>query len=219
MPKDIINYSNTIIYKLVCNDLDIKDCYVGHTTNFIKRKQHHKESCINPNNKGYHLKVYQMMRENGGWINWSMIEIEKFPCNDHNEATKQERYWYEVLNANMNHLNPNRTKKEYRDSHKEEIAKQGKEYRDSHKEKIFMQRKQFRDNHKDELKEKKHEFYEQHKEQILLHQKEYKEKHKEEIKLKRAVIYICICGISYTNNHKSRHEKSKKHQEFIQQKN
>ena len=43
-----------------------------------------------------------MIRENGNWNNWSMIEIEKYPCNDDNEARSRERYWYEVLNANMN---------------------------------------------------------------------------------------------------------------------
>ena len=172
MPKDIINYSNTIIYKLVCNDLDIKDTYVGHTTNFIKRKASHKERCNDENGNKYHLKVYQIMRRNGGWDNWSMIEIEKFPCNDHNEATKQERYWYELLNANMNKLNPNRTKKEYQDANRD---------------------------------------------YLLMKKREYHEKNKEEINLKRSVTYPCICGCSYTLRHKARHEKSKKHQEFIQQ--
>ena len=43
-----------------------------------------------------------MIRENEGWNNWSMIEIEKYPCNDKNEACARERYWYELLNANMN---------------------------------------------------------------------------------------------------------------------
>ena len=38
MPKKEINYQNTIIYKIRCKDLNIKDVYVGHTTNFIQRK-------------------------------------------------------------------------------------------------------------------------------------------------------------------------------------
>jgi hypothetical protein len=41
MPKKNINFSKTIIYKIVCNDLTITDVYVGHTTNFIKRKAKH----------------------------------------------------------------------------------------------------------------------------------------------------------------------------------
>ena len=46
MPRKEINYLNTIIYKFVCNDLNIKDTYVGHTTDFIKRKATHKSHCI-----------------------------------------------------------------------------------------------------------------------------------------------------------------------------
>ena len=46
MPKTEIDYSKSVIYKIVCDDLNVKDCYVGSTTNFIKRKRHHKEACI-----------------------------------------------------------------------------------------------------------------------------------------------------------------------------
>ena len=49
MPKKDIDYSKTIIYKIVCNDLNITDVYVGHTTNFIKRKARHKYDCNNIN--------------------------------------------------------------------------------------------------------------------------------------------------------------------------
>jgi hypothetical protein len=31
-----------------------------------------------------------------------MIEIEKYPCNDDNEARSRERHWYEELQATMN---------------------------------------------------------------------------------------------------------------------
>ena len=43
-----------------------------------------------------------------------MIEIEKFQdCNDINEASAKERYYYEVLNAKLNTNCPGRNKKEY----------------------------------------------------------------------------------------------------------
>jgi hypothetical protein len=38
MPKTTIDYSKTVIYKIVCNDLDVKDIYIGSTTEFTKRK-------------------------------------------------------------------------------------------------------------------------------------------------------------------------------------
>ena len=42
MPKAEINYSNTIIYKIYCKNEIVNDVYVGHTTNFTKRKYMHK---------------------------------------------------------------------------------------------------------------------------------------------------------------------------------
>ena len=53
MPKNEIDYSNTVIYKITCRDLNIKDLYVGHTTNFVQRKYSHKQSCINSKNINY----------------------------------------------------------------------------------------------------------------------------------------------------------------------
>ena len=46
-----IDYSNTIIYKIVCNDLSVTDCYVGNTTQFRQRKSQHKKNCNNSNSK------------------------------------------------------------------------------------------------------------------------------------------------------------------------
>ena len=46
MPRLPIDYSRTIIYKLVHkDDLDDVNIYVGHTTDFTKRKNRHKVSC------------------------------------------------------------------------------------------------------------------------------------------------------------------------------
>ena len=39
--KKFIDSSETIIYKIVCNDLNT-DVYLGDTTNFINRKAKHK---------------------------------------------------------------------------------------------------------------------------------------------------------------------------------
>ena len=47
MPKTDIDYSNTIIYKITCNDVSVKEVYVGHTTNFVQRKHAHKQACNN----------------------------------------------------------------------------------------------------------------------------------------------------------------------------
>ena len=38
------DYSKTIIYKICCNDENITECYIGHTTEFNNRKYKHKNS-------------------------------------------------------------------------------------------------------------------------------------------------------------------------------
>jgi hypothetical protein len=35
MPKTNIDYSLGLVYKIVCNDLSINECYVGSTCNFV----------------------------------------------------------------------------------------------------------------------------------------------------------------------------------------
>ena len=69
MPKTAIDYSKTVMYKIVCRDPNIKEIYVGHTVNFIKRKSRHHGSCNCESDKAYNLKIYQCIRANGGWNN------------------------------------------------------------------------------------------------------------------------------------------------------
>jgi predicted GIY-YIG superfamily endonuclease len=77
----MVNYNNSIIYKLCCKDPEITEIYVGSTTNFYRRKQKHKSTCNNSNDKGYNLNIYQFIRDNGGWENWQMVEVERYKCN------------------------------------------------------------------------------------------------------------------------------------------
>lgn len=168
MPKKIINYNNTIIYKIVCNDLNITDLYVGSTTDFSNRKYNHKASCNNEKNKNHNLKVYTIIRNNGGWLNWSMIEIEKWPCKDRNEAQARERYWYDKLNAKLNTNNPFQIIKTYEEKHNEYFIKNkdyqnSKEYEEKCKEvnkENYIKNKDYHKDYNEKNKEKtKYKYY------------------------------------------------------------
>jgi len=106
MPKIEIDYSNTIIYKITCKDPNISDVYVGHTTNFVQRKHAHKQSCINNKAPNHTCKLYEAIRNNGGWINWNMEIIHFCNCADHYEARKKEQEYFELLKATLNSLEP-----------------------------------------------------------------------------------------------------------------
>ena len=98
MPKKNIDYSNTIIYKIYCKNTTVNDIYVGHTTNFIKRKYQHKIAC---NKLDYKLKIYNIIRSNGGWENWDMTEIATYNCKNHTEARIKEQEHYKLLKCSL----------------------------------------------------------------------------------------------------------------------
>ena len=175
MPKTNIDYSKIVIYKIVCNDLSITDLYVGSTTDFRKRKSSHKSHCCNENDSHYNLKVYKMIRENGGWDNWTMLEIEKYPCSDGNESRLRERYHLELLNANMNMVIPSRTKKESSKEYLKKYYKQNinklieyqKEYHINNKDKIYQKKKEWNKLNKDKINERRKELRKLKKEQSV----------------------------------------------------
>ena len=141
MPKSKINYDTTIIYKIVCKDLAITNIYIGHTTNFIKRKCSHKYFCNKLDNSHYNLLLYQTIRKNGGWNNWSMIEVETFSCKNKREAELRERYWIENLNADLNIYIPNRTQQEREQTESRKLYQ--KNYREKNKDKIKEYMKEY----------------------------------------------------------------------------
>ena len=200
MPRQNINYQNTIIYKWVCNDLNITDIYVGSTTDIIRRKQAHKSTCNNEKSENHNLKIYKIMRANGGFSNWTMLEIDKFPCNNKAESLVKERYWYEVLSAKMNTNVPSNTSnldyhKDYYIDNKEEINATTKQY--------YIDKDYYQEN-KEHLKDCSKDYYNDNKDKLL---------EKANTKL------TCVCGCNYTRANKNQHIKSNKHLSYINNQN
>jgi len=106
MPKVDIDYSNTLFYKISCKDTSITDLYIGHTTNFVQRKSGHKQSCSNPKSTNYNCKLYNVIRQHGGWDNWRMDIIAYHECNDQYEARKKEQEYFILYNATLNSIEP-----------------------------------------------------------------------------------------------------------------
>ena len=104
MPKTNVDYNKTVIYKIFCDDDNITEIYIGSTTDYTRRKSEHKSSCNNTKRRRYNQKLYKTIRDNGGWENFRMIEIEKYPCNDKREAECREEYWRKNLKAELNSI-------------------------------------------------------------------------------------------------------------------
>jgi len=96
------NYSNTHIYKIVCKDKSITDCYIGHTTNLKQRENTHRNNC-NPNHCKSGIKLYTFISEHGGWSNWEIQIIDHYPtCENISQATTREQEWIQKINPTLN---------------------------------------------------------------------------------------------------------------------
>jgi hypothetical protein len=166
MPRKPIDYSNTIIYKICCRDVTITDVYVGHTTNFTQRKYGHKHNCTNPESSQHNFRVYQFIRDTGGWDNWNMVEIERVCCINENEAVKYEHSYMEQLNSTLNsvHISSTHINNEYtnKNEYQQKYAKEIKYY-ESNKEKRREYQKQYNEANKERIREYKKQYYESHK--------------------------------------------------------
>ena len=145
----MVNYQNSIIYKLCCKNLDVTDIYIGSTTCFKARKRNHKCVCNNEKSKSYNCKLYKFIRENDGFENWNMIQIKTVSCNSKRELEAEERICIEELKPSLNCQIPTRTLKEYISDNKEHI----KQYYIDNKEHIKEYYKQYNVDNADKLKE------------------------------------------------------------------
>jgi hypothetical protein len=201
MPRKPIEWSKCIIYKIWKDD----DFYVGSTTDFVKRQYHHKQSC---NNEKRNFKIYQMIREKGGWIAWQMIPLEEYKeCQTQVQARIREEEWRVKLNAQLNMI------RAFIDEEQQKEKK--KQYQQEHKEEILKYKKQYQQEHKEEIKIKLKEYYENHKEERLEYQKQWYQDNANKIKEKRNQKFKCNCGGKYTQSNKVRHEESIKHQTYL----
>ena len=164
--KTMPNYNESKIYKICCRDTSIEEIYIGSTVNFKNRKCQHKISCNNTNSKIHNLKIYQFIRDNGGWDNWDMILLEEVKVNSKLELHKKEREYIDLLKPSLNIQVPNQTRKEYQEDNKETLREKALKYYHTNKE-----------------------------------------KRKEKI--------TCDCGSVYGKRDKARHNKTKKHIEYI----
>ncbi len=125
-------YNTSIIYTIKCLDNNIKDFYIGSTTNFKQRKNKHYSNCYNENNKEFNKKLYKFIRNNGGWDNFTMHKMMEINCDDKKELYKIEGQMIKYYKPSLNKKIEGRTLKQYRQDNKDKI----KEYREKNKDKL-----------------------------------------------------------------------------------
>jgi hypothetical protein len=217
MPKTPIDYSKTIIYKIehIENDNLV---YVGHTTCWDKRKCKHKSRCNNEKDKKHNVKVYQMIRENGGWDMFRMIEVEKYSCKDRREAERRENEIMKELKTNMN------TNRSYitEEEKKQRINEYSKKYYYNNVDAYSEKHKAYYEKNQEEIKNYAKEYRIENLEKVKFKEKCYRENNIEKIKEKniryRKLKINCECGCEVNKTNLNRHQISKKHIDLINKK-
>ena len=190
------DYNKGCIYMIKHNlDYNNENVYIGSCCNFTRRKCAHKTVCNNPSSVNHTYKLYQTIRENGGWDNWVMIKLHNFPCNEKYQLKLEERRVIDEYKSKLNTTIPTRTIKEWCEDNKEYINEKQKKYYEEHKEERNEYAKKYRENNKEKISEKKKKYYENNKE------------------LNKKI--TCECGAIVRKDYIAKHRKTKKHISFF----
>lgn len=127
------------IYKISCKNKNIKDSYIGSTQYFKKRCHVHKNISKSPHNPNYNLKLYQSIRNNGGFDNWDIKKICEVNIQSKNEIFKIENLYCKIYNSTLNKNICGRDHKMYYEDNKDKY----KEYYRTNKLKILKRQKEY----------------------------------------------------------------------------
>ena len=140
MPYKVANYKNGKIYKI--EHLEKPELvYIGSTTQFNRRKANHKRACNNETGSAYNLKLYDMVRANGGWNEFKMMVIKEYPCDNKTELLIEEEKHRKEYQATLNQIRAHRTE--------EETKQYNKEYTTDNIKKITEYQNKWRNDNKD----------------------------------------------------------------------
>ena len=195
----MVNYGNSVVYKLCCKDASIDKIYVGVTTNFTRRKHLHKTQCTDPKHCKYNTYLCKFIRKHGGWNNWDMILVKAVKCRDKKHLDKKCRRYVEKLQPQLNKAIETQfreKKHEYRAKNRNKILQQRKEYREKNRDVLREKSRQYRadPDNKHIIKAQKDRYSERHKDRISERNKKYYEENKEQLRAKQNEKVECECG-------------------------
>ena len=117
-----------ILYKITIADYT----YIGSTKDWQQRQWTHKHRFFNANSPAYNYKLYQTIRDNGGWDAIEKTPIEEYECDGPVQAHIREEHWRRFYNAQMNMRRAHRTEEEHIQENRDYLT----EYRAAHREEL-----------------------------------------------------------------------------------
>lgn len=191
----MVNYQNGKIYRIVCNVTGLQ--YIGSTTQPLSKrlsghKVHHSQWKAG---KAHYITVFKVIE--GGDVD--IVLIENAPSENKEELHRAERKWIESSDC-VNKSIPTRSDKEWREANTDKLHQYMKVYAQKNADKIKDYQKAYRKKNGDQLRDYK---------------KAYDELNQDAIKNKRKTEYTCECGSTFAISEKARHERSQKHNKWV----
>ena len=200
------------VYRLFKNsELD----YIGSTFDLDNRKCEHKSACYNPKTRKYGIKVYETIRNNGGFDDFQFEVLEYY-----NESISEE----ELREEEQNYMDMFEPSLNSRNAYGEDFQKKrdtNKIWRENNKE----YNKEYNSKNRDRIQEAARLRYakdpEKFKQRVKNDYQKDPEKFRERSRLNRLKQerVICECGLSISLKYKAKHDKTKSHLKKIQLKN
>lgn len=187
----MVNYGNGKIYKIVSSYTNM--IYIGSTTKqyLSQRMDTHKSSLKGwmKGQRGYTSSFSILLFDDA-----KIILLEAYPCTSIDELRAREQYYIDLYcETAVNCKNAFGADEELRKQYRKQYYKDNQEY-------LEQQRKQYLLNNKVQIQQRN---------------KQYRKNNLEQIQQKMNQKYDCECGGKYTYAHKTEHERTQQHQNYI----
>lgn len=230
-------YQNGKIYKIV--DVGYTKCYIGSTCEKLSQRMARHRGTYKSYLKDNKLNTSSSrLFDEFGIENCKIELIEEYPCENKMELLRKEGEHIRNNNC-VNKIIAGRTVKEYNEDNKEKISANAKLYKINNHDRLKQQResnaeylkqksKEHYQANKGYINERHRQQYEANKEDTNKRHKQNYEKNREHIKQKyyenrdmilanQAQLITCPCGSIGRKGDKARHERTNKHQDWLQQ--
>ena len=193
------DYKQGKIYCLRSHQTD--DIYIGSTTQPLSKRMtsHRRDYKCWKHGKCDYVSSFELIKHDDCYIEL----LEECPCENRNQLLRREGQLIREMDC-VNRCIAGRSRKEYREEHKEQIRKQNKKYYENNKEQIRKQTKKYREENKEQIRKQNKKYQEENKEQVAEQMKKYREEHKNDFKCD-------VCNYSGCKSGYNRHLKSQKH--------
>ena len=212
--------------------------YIGSTNNLARRLIEHKSDCNKESRR--HLPIYKCMRQFPNYthevliqenctqevafqLEQRFIDIHQPTLNSQRAFRTEEDKIQQLKESGKENYQKNKEQRKeyvrkYYNDHREECIKRNTEYRKQNKEKIAKQQAEYHQLNKEHRNQQTKDHREKHIEHYKELSKKWYEQNKEEILLKNKQKTKCECGSIVTKCCLTRHKKTKKHLEIMDEK-